>query len=302
MTTNPLDPVLDFEYVLSLTHRHLPSAKAVEAVDESGGEARAYVIDQVYIFKTQRPHKVRLRTSLEKETFHLNLIAREAPDLSVPRVLGYGREVSVEYVFMTRIPGVAARNLTLAKDARAAVLRELGRTLRGFHELPLAQFEASGLFPADRDSADVRTRLQAYFNRALEAITVQRDAWRWAVSPESLAKIALDAVAVKVDLAALHSNPGPEHVFVDPDSLGFSGVIDFGDAFISHPAFDMARWTTPADRSAVLAGYAENETLSEAFMATWRAVMIAGIMSVFALRPQRQAEALDDLKSLVKES
>jgi len=302
MTLNPLDPVLDFDYVLSLVRRHLPLATAVNAVDESGGEARAYVIDQAYIFKTQRPHKVRPRTSLEKETFQLNLIAREAPELSVPRVLGYGREGSVEYILMTRIPGVATRNATLDGEARQAVLRELGRTVRGFHRLPLEPFDGSGLFPGDRNPAEVRVRLQSILNQAVQAIGVPRDAWRWEVSPETLAERALDSVPAGADLAALHSNPGPEHVFVDPDSLRFSGVIDFGDAFISHPVFDMRRWTTPADRSAFLAGYAENETLSEAFMATWRAVIIASVMTIFALRPQRRAEALDDLQSLVNES
>src|ERR671924_390817 len=95
---DPRDPVLDASVVLRLARRHVPSARAVTAVDESGGEARAYVIDEDLIFKTQRPHRVRPRTSLEKEAFHLDQLARRAPEVSVPRVLGYGREDSVEYL------------------------------------------------------------------------------------------------------------------------------------------------------------------------------------------------------------
>src|SRR5919205_3528104 len=106
---DPRDPVLDASVVLGLARRHLPSARAVTAVDETGGEARAYVIDQGFIFKTQRPHRVRPRTSLEKEAFHLGQLATHAPQVSVPRVLGYGREDGVEYILMTRMPGVAMR-------------------------------------------------------------------------------------------------------------------------------------------------------------------------------------------------
>src|ERR671938_529371 len=107
---DPRDPVLDASVVLGLARRHLPSASAVTSVDETGGEARAYAIDQDYIFKTQRPHRVRPRTSLEKEAFHLDQLASRAPEISVPRVLGYGREGGVEYLLMTGMPGVAMRD------------------------------------------------------------------------------------------------------------------------------------------------------------------------------------------------
>src|SRR4051794_35762650 len=96
------DPVLDAERVLSLVRRHVPDAEAVTGVDESGGEARTYAIDAGLILKTQRPHRLRPRTSLEKETFFLQHLAHVA-ELPVPRVLGYGRDGDVEYICMTRI-------------------------------------------------------------------------------------------------------------------------------------------------------------------------------------------------------
>src|SRR5437899_44443 len=101
---DPRDPVLDSDLVLSHARRHLPSAQAVTGVDETGGEARAYAIDADFIFKTQRPHRVRPRTSLEKEAFHLGQLAAAAPEVTVPRVLGSGREWGVEYILMTRMP------------------------------------------------------------------------------------------------------------------------------------------------------------------------------------------------------
>jgi hygromycin-B 7''-O-kinase len=56
---NAPDPVLDHELVLALVRRHAPGAKAVTAVDETGGEARAYAVDADLILKTQRPHRLR---------------------------------------------------------------------------------------------------------------------------------------------------------------------------------------------------------------------------------------------------
>jgi Ser/Thr protein kinase RdoA (MazF antagonist) len=54
---------------------------------------------------------------------------------------------------------------------------------------------------------------------------------------------------------ALHSNPGPEHVFVDPSTGRFTGIIDFGDAYRSHAALDFRPWHQPADVADLLAGY-----------------------------------------------
>ena len=88
------DPVLDPSVVIRFVHRHLASASSVTDVDETGGEARAYVIDERYIFKTQRPHRLRSRTSLQKEVSFLDILAKEAPDLPVPLSWAMGRKGS----------------------------------------------------------------------------------------------------------------------------------------------------------------------------------------------------------------
>src|SRR5215207_8690451 len=107
------DPVLIEETVLAITRRYLPEANAVGEVDETGGEARTYVIDTDFILKVQRPHRLRPRTGLEKEVLFLNSLSTDT-SISVPKVLGYGRESTVgdiEYILMTRIKGRAFRYL-----------------------------------------------------------------------------------------------------------------------------------------------------------------------------------------------
>jgi hygromycin-B 7''-O-kinase len=71
------DPVLSDDRILQLARRHAASVQKVTAVDESGGEARAYMCDDDLVFKTQRPPQLRPRTSLEKEALILRHLAAE---------------------------------------------------------------------------------------------------------------------------------------------------------------------------------------------------------------------------------
>ena len=300
---HPRDPVLDSAVVLNLTRRHLASAKAVTGVDESGGEARTYAIDERFIFKTQRPHRVRPRTSLEKEVFHLEQLATDAPNVSVPRVLGYGREGDLEYILMTRMPGVAMRQLSIAGEARVELLRDLGACLRLMHDLDPEPFRTSTLFPGDEDADGIRTRLERELERAVEAASEHADAWSLDVSPADAAARARRGLDVIEEAPVpLHSNPGPEHVFVDPHTLRFTGVIDFGDAYLSHPALDFRRWAQPRDRNALMQGYASDKRLSASFEENWRAISIIMLMLDFATRPSRRAESLEGLRVLLREA
>jgi hygromycin-B 7''-O-kinase len=297
---HPQDPVLEADVVLGLANRHLGSANAVTAVDESGGEARTYTIDERFIFKTQRPHRVRPRTSLEKEVFHLRQLAECVPEVNVPRVLGYGREGEIEYTLMTRMPGVAMRHLQVEGEARSKLLRELGTALRAMHDLDPQPFRTSALFPGDEDSQAIRVRLEGELDRAVEAASEHRDAWTLSLSPAEAGARARGGLEVIEEAPVpLHSNPGPEHVFVDPDTLRFSGVIDFGDAYLSHPALDFRRWAHPGDRTALMHGYAAGNPLTPSFHANWRAISIIMLMQDFATRPSRRAESLDGLRVLL---
>ena len=302
------DPVLPDEVALSLARRHAPDVCAVIRIDESGGEARTYLIDDALILKTQRPQQLRPRTSLEKEVFFLTQLAAEAPELAVPRVLGYGRTQpmsgapdgpAIEYTLMTRMPGVAMRHATLEDDARRAVLLRLGSVLRRIHSLPVAPFVASGLFPGDQSFVDTQIRLGNLFNDLADLIHSEQRPWRLPLTPEQVAARAFAAMSRSEERVALHSNPYLEHVFVHPETGVYAGLIDFGDAYISHPTFDMRRWNRPTDRDALLEGYTAERPISDAFLATWRTVMILGDVVTIAHYPERAAEAEQDLLALL---
>src|SRR5437870_13463696 len=102
---NAADPVLEERTVLGIVRRHGVRCSAVTSIDETGGEARAYGLDDHLVLKVQRPHRLRPRTSLAKEVFFLTQLAAY-PDIVVPHVLGHGQQDTIEYLVMTRMPGV----------------------------------------------------------------------------------------------------------------------------------------------------------------------------------------------------
>lgn len=266
------------------------------AVDESGGEARAYAVDDTIILKTQRPHRLRPRTSLAKEVFFLKELASR-PDINVPRVLGYGRVgSSIEYTCMTRMPGIAMAKARLSGPARLPALVDLGSTLRRIHALPREPFELSGLFPCDHAPAEVRARLAELFDAAVAQIRAEAPVWMPALPPSATAERALAALPETTLRAALHSNPGPPHTFVDPDVGAFTGLIDFGDAYISHPALDLWRWHDPADRVALFHGYTAEDPVDDAFLQTWRVVQVLADLRAIVAMPGLAPAALADLQ------
>jgi aminoglycoside phosphotransferase (APT) family kinase protein len=99
---------------------------------------------------------------------------------------------------------------------------------------------------------------------------------------------------------ALHSNPGPEHVFVDPRSGQLTGIIDFGDAYFGHPVHDLRRWHCPQDRAAVYAGYTALAPASSNFDRTWLVANVLTDMLAIALEPRCRAAANEELSGLMK--
>jgi aminoglycoside phosphotransferase (APT) family kinase protein len=291
------DPVLDEALVLTLARRHAPGARAVAAVDESGGEARTYMIDAAegpLALKTQRPHRRRPRTCLEKEAVFLrHLASLSGAALPVPRVVGYGRETApdVEYTLMTRIPGDAVIRTGVEGTARRNALRALGGVLRRVHAAPQEPLLASRLFPADLDAADLARRIETAGAAAAQRLAGTPAAALLDGPPDDLVRHLVAALPPDGPRVALHSNPGAVHTFVDPASGAFTGLIDFGDSYVSHPALDLARWDRHEDRLALLEGYEDERPVDEAFRRVWRVACILAELGALA-SPQRTSTAV----------
>jgi aminoglycoside phosphotransferase (APT) family kinase protein len=265
------DPIFENNYVLSLVRPFVPNAKEVKGVDETGGEARTYAIDEGIILKVQRPQQLRLSTSLEREIFFLKQL-EGLDSVSVPKVLGYGKEGTVEYTVMTRMPGKAVKYSDLTAKQREAMYFELGKTLAKIHNLDKKVFVKSGLFADIDNPSDMRERFKIRFERVINWLKERLIDLTQADFDTAIAQAmaVIDKVPDAEILAALHSNTGAEHVFVNEDGT-FSGVIDFGDAYISHPICDF-RSTPIRDRGMLLEGYKSVTELSDNFKQMYNAV------------------------------
>ena len=291
------DPVLGDDRILELARRHVATLRSVSAVDESGGEARAYICDDDIVVKTQRPNRLRPRTSLEKEVFVLGCLAANA-DVAIPRVLGYGSDDDIEYIVMTRVPGVALENAALDGSARRGALGDLGATLRRIHEVDQAEMESSPLIPGDRNAADLRDRLASGFE-ALSA-AVAPDGRFLGIDLRRLAEVCLSGLPASLRPVTLHSNPGSEHCFVDPDTGRFTGLIDFGDAYRSHPALDLRSWSSLDDSQHLLDGYRSLGALPEGFGQVRRCGIILTELRLVARARRDRDEVAHTIRALLE--
>lgn len=289
------DPVLDEEVVAEIAQRHASDAGRLLFVDESGGEARVYVLAGDVVVKTQRPHRLRTRTSLAKEALFLRELDRQVR-LPVPRVLGHGEVHGTEYLCITRVEGIAIERADLTPETRRPALREVGRALRTIHGIDQSALAASELVPGDRSSRDLRTRISNAFAR-LHAALQHDDRLADVVDVPKVAADRLDRTPEDVDPVTLHSNPRL-NTLVDPDSGAFTGIIDFGDSYRSHPAFDLRPWLPEGDGEAVLEGYSSAAPLPAGFEDVWRTVLIIEELGD-AVRGRRDPAELRDALDLL---
>jgi len=269
------DPVLEDNLVLDIVRQYAPSAKAVVSINDTHGEARAYMVDETNVLKVQRPQQLRSSTGLEKEAFFLKQLEQQT-DVSVPRVLGYGKRGTVEYICMTRIPGIAAEHARLTVKEKNILLPELGKELRKIHGIDQRPILGSGLFPCD-DPADLTERLRRRYQSAIRQRAANTNNVKLEYALNEVEK-ALQTIKDTDTFIALHVNPYTPHVFVDERTHKYSGIIDFGDAYIGHPIFDMWYWNAKS-RKVLLKGYTSEKPVSVAFQVIFDAVdTISGII------------------------
>jgi Ser/Thr protein kinase RdoA (MazF antagonist) len=278
----------------------VPGAQAVTGIDETGGEARVYMVDTDVVCKVQRPPQLRSWTSLEKEVVFLRHLAQAAPDVSVPRVLGYGKDDDVEYTCMTRMAGDAAVRTPIPVEGRVATLQALGRTIRRIHAVPQEPLRESGLFPEEFALPDLRAAVAEDLLDYAGYLDQRGVGWPFPFDLATVTALALEHLPSEPIAVALHTNPGPTHTFVDPTIGAFAGLIDFGDAYIGHPTYDLGRWPNPADREAVLQGYVEAGDPGPHFWDLWEVASVMADLLTIVRHAEGQHTAIQHIITIVQ--
>ncbi len=180
------------------------------------------------------------------------------------------------------------------------MLHDLGRVLGAIHQIPQDAIASKRYFPGDQGAADLRARAGRGLRRCSGAprpVPASLDL-TLDLPPEQFVARTLATLPAVPTMVALHANPGPEHTFADPGTGAYVGTIDFGDAYISHPALDLRRWRDPADREALLAGYQAEQPVSAEFMQVWRMTQTLADLAVIATAPAMRDVATAHLQQL----
>jgi hygromycin-B 7''-O-kinase len=164
--------------------------------------------------------------------------------------------------------------------------------LRHIHSMPLDSFVRSGLFPNQGSSRQLRTSIHDLLGRFAKEIALLPHEYDINPPIQVIVDKVLAALPNDGRRSVLHANPFEEAVFVDPRTESFVGLIDFGDAYIGHPAFDLRPWPKREDRFAILGGYASEGPIDDSFMTTWRIGLVLGILASLV----RQLEPLENLE------
>ena len=173
------------------------------------------------------PH--RFRAKFEAERTMLALVHGKLP-VATPEIVAVGELGDWDYLVMTRIAGRAASAAlkTVSDAEQRPVLRAIGELIACIQQLP---------------APDPLATDWPRFVDTLVAGCAQRHA-KGGASPDFVSAIAerlagvVPELATPVRLVPMHADVHTEHILVD-DSLRVTGLLDFGDALIGDPLYDL---------------------------------------------------------------
>jgi hygromycin-B 7''-O-kinase len=172
--------------------------------------------------------------AVQREIECLRFLA-DRTTLPVARIVAEGRIEDWSYLVSTRLPGAPLDQVwsLLDPEERDKLAGELGRLLRELHSIPVDGFNPVGSGWAH------------FCKNSIATWAARRDADRIpallrADAPRFLAQEDLRNPGAA--LVILHGDLAPENTLVEHGAHGweFSGILDFGNAMIGDPLFDLA--------------------------------------------------------------
>jgi aminoglycoside phosphotransferase (APT) family kinase protein len=237
-----------------------------------GWDNIAYLVNREWVFRF--PRRAIAVPLLETEGRVLPALAPRLP-CPVPTPEWFGRpDATYKWPFLGYrcLDGDVASDVGLNDAARAALAAPLARFLRALHDVPLLEAQAWGV-PPDLIGYLDKGRIERLARPALSDL-----AGRGIIDDASLWLEVLDAglaaLPLSGPLSVVHGDFYSRHILVDGAGR-MTGVIDFGDLHLDHPALDLSVvWTVlpPRARRAFFAIYGEVNAATQA-VARLRALM-----------------------------
>jgi aminoglycoside phosphotransferase (APT) family kinase protein len=232
-------------------------APAHVALMGEGWDNTAYLVNGEWVFRF--PRRTIAAPLLESEGRVLPALAPRLP-YPIPVPVWFGRpDATYKWPFIgyRRLEGHVASDVDLDEAAQSSLAAPTARFLRALHDVPVAEAQAWGA-PPDAFGRLDGARLDRLARPALADLVARGtidDAAPWLeVVDAGLAALPLDG-----PLAVVHGDFYSRHILVD-DAGRMTGVIDFGDLHVGHPAVDISvAWTVlpPRARREFFAIYGE---------------------------------------------
>ncbi len=288
-----------------LIRRQFPELPCEEAeILGEGMDCSAWLIDGRCVFRF--PKRETGAECLQNEIRVLpQVVGRLPTPISVPRWIGTpSSEFAWPFAGYELIGGQSACDVSIPDSAASEFARSLARFLKTLHSISAEEAREFGAPTDEWRRLDVAYRCEFARERLrqAESLGLIDDASAW----QSRLNEIEAASPVAEPRSLVHGDLYSKHVLIDED-FQLTGIIDWGDVHIGHPAVDLAAvWNTipAAGQSAFLAEYGPIDEATW-LLAQLRAIYQSAATLLFAVEIGDQplaARSFSALQAVLSES
>ena len=177
--------------------------------------------------------------------------------LAIPELQFVGHptdDYPYHFVGYQKVPGDTADRLDWTGEARKGAATKMGEFLRALHTVTI---DSEGVPREPFDETMIRRPRERLAVRRDFVVEIQPEKRRWTHDLFDFAESLCDQLTGEDDLVLVHGDLYPRHILAD-ENLRVTGIIDWGDIHIAHPALDLSIATTflePEERPDFWAAY-----------------------------------------------
>ncbi|GAB3162476.1 hypothetical protein GCM10027161_73750 [Microbispora hainanensis] len=217
------------EHIIRLLNRHLSGyeVRTVERLGEGQDNAAYEVNGELVVRQSKADEPDERGEAVEREAAVLAVVSELSP-LPVPRPIFVDEEAGV--LAYRKLPGLPLNLHPVKEPARLAA--PLGDFLSRLHAAPVERMEA--FVPRDiYPLGELLEEAEGHYRDIVAQVppTARRQVEEF---------LAAEAPPDPETPAFCHNDLGSEHLLVDVEASALTGVIDWTDAAIADPAYDLA--------------------------------------------------------------
>jgi aminoglycoside 2''-phosphotransferase len=212
-----------------------PQVHSAEWLGE-GDFCMCYLINSNYVFRFAKHAEA--TAAMRTEVALLPIIGQQVttrvPQIEFTGICPTSGEGVVGYRLIPGVPTTKELLIGLDKPHRVSIVAEMARFARQLHEIPITRLSGIPLQPIDPVE-----HLSSVIAKATDSVAPQLKADCWEYHLELLRELTSDRELYEYSPRLLHGDLSPEHFLATPDRNGIAGVIDFGDARLGDPLWDL---------------------------------------------------------------